>query len=321
MTDDIYAAIEERGAPAREASVPSATAEGARPYNREEYAARKQAERESAYALIDTATERITKDPSAFAGYLDIMARFPRLSAANALLVFEQMPDATRLGDFEFWKGAGASVRRGASAITILVPGDEYTREDGTIGTSFNAKKLFDERQTTARHLEPRHPDTESLLLALIETSPVGIKAVDAFEQPLIQALYNPETRTIAIKKELAPQAIFKALATELAHAGFDRGGAPYDREANAGAAMLAGYVAARRHGIDASDIMPVYVPRSEGESLQDVRAELGRVRGAAKEISGRIDKALEASRQQPKVQQAVPGQRASVDRGGRDGR
>ena len=320
MNDDIYAVIEEKGTPTREASTPRATTEDNKPYSKEEYAARKKAERESAYALIDAATERITGDPSAFAGYLDVMARFPRLSVANTLLVFEQMPDAARLGDFDYWKGAGERVRKGASAITILVPGDEYTREDGTIGTQFNVKKLFDERQTTARHLEPRHPETRDALFALIDTSPVAIKAVEGFEAPLTQALYDPKTRTIAVKKELSPQTIFKALAQELAHAGFDTGGAAYKREENAEAAMFAGYVAAKRHGIDTSDVMCVYV-RAEGESLQDVRAKLGRVRGAAKEIGDRVDKSLAATRQQVQTQQAAPVQRASVERGGRDGR
>ena len=66
---------------------------------------------------------------------------------------------------------------------------------------------------------------------------------------------------------------------------------------------------------------LTVYVPRTEGETLQDVRAELNRVRGAAKEITERIDKALEATRQQVQTQQTAPVQRASVERGGRDGR
>lgn len=59
----------------------------------------------------------------------------------NALLILAQMPEATQLKDFDGWKDAGASIKRQQKGISILEPGEEYTREDGTIGTSYNVKR------------------------------------------------------------------------------------------------------------------------------------------------------------------------------------
>jgi hypothetical protein len=310
MADDIYQMIEQR--PERETSTALE-----KPFDKEKWAAAKKAEREEVYAKIDTATQRITDDPTAFLGFLDVVARFPRYSVPNCLLVFEQMPDATRVAGFEAWKERGVSVKKGQGAIAILEPGDEYTREDGTIGVSFNVKKVFDITQTSSRHLEPRHPDTRSLLFALIDKAPVGIKTavdLDAMEF----ARYDHESKMILVKPGMEPQSLFKALAVELAHVSLAGQDIDYDREAHRETALFAGYVVAKRSGIESSGIMPVFTPRSESGSLQAVREELGRIRGAAKEITDRMDKVLDAKQKEAQPKENAPSQKS---RGGRDER
>lgn len=49
--------------------------------------------------IDDTATE-IVSDPDKFRAYLDTQARMDRYSAANALLIYKQQPQATQLKDF-----------------------------------------------------------------------------------------------------------------------------------------------------------------------------------------------------------------------------
>ena len=100
------------------------------PFNKDEWAARKQQERADAYALIDRAAEDAAKDGGVFQGYLDVQSRFDRYSVGNALLITIQMPEATRLADYNGWKDNNVYVKKGATGITILEPGDEYTRED-----------------------------------------------------------------------------------------------------------------------------------------------------------------------------------------------
>ena len=63
---------------------------------KEEYAAKKKAERDSLYALADEMAQEVLRDGEAFRGFLDVQARFDRYSATNALLIYAQNDEATR---------------------------------------------------------------------------------------------------------------------------------------------------------------------------------------------------------------------------------
>ena len=57
----------------------------------------------------------------------------------------------------------------------MLEPGEEYTKEDGTVGVSYNSKKVFDISQTTAKTKDrPAMKRDERLLLkAIIHNAPL----------------------------------------------------------------------------------------------------------------------------------------------------
>ena len=122
-----------------------------KPFDKEAWAAKKQAERKEVYALADSTAEAIKGDGNKFRDYLDVQSRFDRYSATNALLILAQMPQATQLKDFDGWKDAGASVQKKATSIRILEPGKEYDRTDGGTGTSYDVKRVFDVSQTRGR--------------------------------------------------------------------------------------------------------------------------------------------------------------------------
>ncbi|MDR1357772.1 MAG: ssDNA-binding domain-containing protein [Coriobacteriales bacterium] len=317
MNDDIYSVIDQQQEKAAGGGTAAAEAGSAeRPYSKEEYAAKKKAEREEVYARIDKVTEHISEDPVAFKDYLDVMARFPRYSVANTLLIFEQLPEATRVGDFDSWKRRGESVRQGEKAICILEPGDEYTRDDGTIGVSYNVRKVFDERQTSSRHLEPRHPDMRQLLFALIDKSPVNIKTIDGLPEAQGYAHYSHEGKTISVAKGLDGVQLFKALAVELAQAAIAEHDEHYADSPDRETARLAAYVLAGRYGVDNSGLMPVLAVRTRDETEVSpiVREELSRIRDAAKAISERMDKTLDVERGQDAESKARQGNRGDRD-------
>ena len=54
--------------------------------------------------------------------YLDVMARFPRYSFNNSLLVAIQFPSATMVQGFQAWKKMGRSVMKGSKGIAIIAP-------------------------------------------------------------------------------------------------------------------------------------------------------------------------------------------------------
>ena len=66
-------------------------------FDKEEWASRKQQDREAAYAMVDDALKKMGTNGKAFQTYLDVQSKFERYSVSNALLVAAQKPEATDL--------------------------------------------------------------------------------------------------------------------------------------------------------------------------------------------------------------------------------
>ena len=112
-------------------------------YDKASWSKQKQNDREQAYRLIDETVKKLSLDGSILKGFLDIQSRFDRYSVANNLLILTQNPEAIKLADFNTWKENGTPVKKGNKGITILEPGHEYTREDGSIGVHITRKKCL----------------------------------------------------------------------------------------------------------------------------------------------------------------------------------
>lgn len=147
---------------------------GSRAFNKEEWAAQKQEQRKEAYELVDTTCGHMMTDGGAFQQYLDVQGHFDRYSVNNAILVSAQMPEATQLKDYGSWKQSRVYVDKDAQKVTILEPGKEYQREDGSKGVGYNAKVVYDISQTSAKdRQQPQEQKTmRELVSAMIDASP-----------------------------------------------------------------------------------------------------------------------------------------------------
>ena len=94
---------------------------------------------------IDRTAETLVTDGNIFQTYLDVQSRFDRYSVGNALLIMERNPHAKKLGDVDYWKSQGGFIKRSQfdKPIIILEPGNEYTREDGSVGVSYNTMWIY----------------------------------------------------------------------------------------------------------------------------------------------------------------------------------
>ena len=137
----------------------------------EEYVAKKKAEKDAVYQMIDDAATEIVNAPEKFRGYLDTQARMDRYSAANALLIYKQQPQATQLKDFRDWQEDGVKVNKGAKSLSILEP-VEYTKNDGSTGIAYNVKKVFDVAQTSGK--KPAAPTLDRDPRKLVAIMPVS---------------------------------------------------------------------------------------------------------------------------------------------------
>ena len=185
---------------------------GNKPFNKDEWAAQKQAQRKEAYELIDNTCAEMMADGDAFRQYLDVQGRFDRYSVANAILVSAQMPEATQLKEYGKWKQSRVYVNRDAQKIIILEPSKEYTREDGSKAVGYNAKEVYDISETSAkgRQQPQEQKSMRELVAALIDASPVPFQPVDELEVP---AFYDSEQQAIFIRTGLSEEQLFVSMA------------------------------------------------------------------------------------------------------------
>lgn len=124
---------------------------GSKPFDKEQWAAQKQAQRKEAYELIDNTCSEMMSSGDSFRQYLDVQGRFDRYSVNNAILVSAQMPEATQLKEKAAWKQSRVYVNKDAKKVVILEPSKEYTRDDGSKAVGYNAKEVYDISETSAK--------------------------------------------------------------------------------------------------------------------------------------------------------------------------
>ena len=263
------------------------TMNGEKEFNFEEWVERKQARRAALYSKVDEMADKALSDKEVLSNYLTVQAKLGKTSVANSLLIAAQKPDATNLRSFEDWQQRGRSVISGEKGIEILVADGEYERADGTIGTSFEAKKVFDVSQTKGRKVFQRnHPPIKAALKALMTNAPVPIKPDDSIAKN-IGALYAEGKKVIQVAPGLENNELFFVVARELARAdGCD----------NTFLCDCAANIACIRYGIEPKECDGI---SDEFRSLEprEKRDALSIIRDTACTIAERVDHNLQAER------------------------
>ena len=263
------------------------------PFDKSAWIEQKQIEREQAYIMMADTAEKMGKDGNVFRQYHHVQAQFNRYSVGNALLVVAQMPTATRLADFDTWKQNNAYVQKGATGIVLLEPGDEFTREDGSVGVSFNTKKVFDVSQTSLadKQQTASKPDERQFIKAMIAESPRKIKiSTEVSEQ--VGAVYDKDSGMILIRQGMNGSDIIKKLSREIAAVHI--ADAP-ERSNVAFNAYCVSYIISKRAGVDVSDYNFTKLPDNiRGCQAKDIRTELSQIRDTANEMITEINKNFE---------------------------
>ena len=270
-------------------------------FDKEAWAAKKKAERDEVYALADATAETIYTDGSKFRDYLDVQAAFRNYSATNALLILATKPDARRLGDKDFWRDQGVYIKRQefGRPIKIVESNGEYTRDDGSIGVSYNIKRVYDISQTTAWTRTPQAVShhARALLNALIYKRPTPVQSVDELPNG-IDAVYDREQNAVFVRRGLSANGLFCGLSKALAQAELARTGEEYTEENTGFKAQCVSYILGKEFGVEVSGYAfetPADFLRTDDP--QTIRAELTDIRDTAYDISSRMMRSLEQSK------------------------
>ena len=269
---------------------------GSRPFNKEEWAAAKQAQRQEAYEMIDNTCAEMMESGDSFRQYLDVQGRFDRYSVNNAILVSAQMPEATQLKERAAWKQSRVYVNKDAQKIVILEPGKEYTREDGTKAVGYNAKEVFDVSETSAKDRQPPQEakTMRELVSAMIDASPVDFQPVAELEIP---AYYDSSQQMIFIKTDLSEEQLFVSMAKEVSAAVFDFKHNE-SRDASEFKAYCVAYMVSTRYGVDTRGFSFDRLPKEfEGMDTQVFKGELGSMRDVLGEIQSDMYKSMEKNK------------------------
>lgn len=269
-------------------------------FDKAAWAAKKKAERDEVYALADATAEEVCADGGKFREYLDVQANFRHYSATNALLILAEKPDARRLGDKDYWRDQGVYIKRQefGRPIKIIESNGEYPREDGSIGVSYNIKRVYDISQTTSRMRAPQPVsyDTRALLGALIYKKPVPIQSVDDLPEGL-GALYDPEQQAIFVCRGMEANDLFCSVSKALAEAELVRAGDSSPEAADFKAKAVS-YILGKEFGVDVSGYAFDCISAELQEAdPQTIRAELSDIRDTAFDISARMARSLEQNK------------------------
>ena len=268
----------------------------------QEWAEKKQLEKEAVYQMIDSTAEEISENPEKLKAFLDLQVRMDRYSSANALLIYSQLPEATRLKDFTGWGEDNVRVKKGAKSISILEP-VEYAKNDGSTGISYKVKKMFDVSQTNGKKqpVPTLNRDPEDVVAVMIDTSPVEVKVIDEMPQPGMGTFYKNEDQTLFIQHGFGDSVkLCQHVAQELAFAQLSMASDSYNRREMGFKAVCVGYMVCKKLGIDTKSFAVNRIPSDwKDMDVKAVRSELSQMRSAMGEIHSRVSDELYRQKQE----------------------
>lgn len=265
------------------------------------------ANREKCYKLAENMAQQIAHSGAMLKAYLDTQVCFPHHTPNNILLIMQQRPDASQIGDFNYWKNKHVFIKNEEkdNPILILEPGDKYTREDNTVGTYYNVKKNYDIAQTTAKyHNKQNHSyDMSALIQSIAKNSPVGFEYVEAEDLPQGSgALYDPSNDVILLRKGMEDgTAIFQCITVEMGHAMLSHGNPDYNRNEHALTAFASSYMLCKKYNVDTKaygfEQMNEIFPNMESNQI---KKELYEMKKTFSDISLRLDRDLKNQKNNP---------------------
>ena len=255
--------------------------------------------------------------------FLKTMAKFPRYSVNNSILIMMQKPEASLCQSFTGWKQMGRYVKKGEKGIKILAPAPykvtrlmdklddkgkpvvdkdgEHVKEEVEMQvTAFKVVNTFDLSQTDGKELPSlgvnelegnvdRYP---VFIEALKQVCPVPITFEDIKGEA--KGYYHTEEKRIAIQKGMSELQTIKTAIHEMAHQMLhSEKDAVKDKTRNSKEveAESVAYTVCQHYGIDTSDYSFSYVAGwSSGKETTELKASLDVIRKAANDMITKID-------------------------------
>lgn len=251
--------------------------------------------------------------------YLNFVSSFYNYSSKNVLLILSQMPYATYVGSYGFWKKKNRYVKKGEHGIKIIAPNikkvpqeteSKQTKENKNnpnisnsteeklILTGFHFTTVFDISQTDGE-------EVPSILSKLNGYLPISDIIIETIEDISILPInyreldYNGYCSDveIAINKNLSPNQTAKTLIHEYLHSIFHNDITDYsaNRSKYEIQAESTAYVVSKHFGLDTSDYSFGYIASwKKNKSMEDIRETLNTISNISELIITKMEDSIQ---------------------------
>lgn len=266
---------------------------------------------------LESGIEKLFESES-YKDYLSTMSKFYNYSFNNTVLIYSQMPEATKVAGFKAWKTKfNRNVKKGETGIKIIAPCpfkitvEEDGQEVEKTIPSYRAVTVFDVSQTEGKPLPDIGPDEiigdvagyGKLFNVLENVSPVPVSFEDI--KTGAQGYYSNEEKRIALLDGMSELQTVKTFIHEIAHAKLhdvnleqplETAYRP-DRNTREIEAESIAYTVCTHYGLDTSDYSFGYIAGwSSGKELKELKGSLELIRETAAEIIDGINGYMKAA-------------------------
>lgn len=275
--------------------------------SKEEYAQMMKEKRQALFKMANEQTFKAVENPENYLQYLRLQSTLD-YTVTNTLLVMAQNPNASILKDYTHWREMNKYVQKGAKGITILEPGKEYQRQDGSIGINYNPKTVFDISQLNEKNNTPPLParfNIKELVGAIVHRVDINPEVVSENSEMPKDVYYDKDRNFLFVKKGLQPEAMLIGLIRE--YCFIDCADQFNSRNEARFMAESAAYMIAQKYGLDHHDIGFVnnIYHHFEGKEQKDIKGELESIKSLKDRIVERMEHGIYVQQQNRQEKQA----------------
>lgn len=267
--------------------------------SKKEYAEKMKYQKNTLYEMSNKQALKVAADTPTYLDYLTLLSCFG-YTVTNTLLVMAQKPEASLLKDSENWRKSKCYIKKGEKGIQILEPKGEYERNDGTIGTSYAIKYVFDISQISSNVKNDRqYMSAKNIFRGLLYESTVALKNSD---MPINgqNVFYSSSDSTIYYCSNLSENELLEGIIREFCYAEFDQQYADFNRKRDQFVVESAAFILCRKLGVhiqnnDFASHSPQYFTNM---NAKEIKEELSNIKNLFQDVYDRVEKGMYKTQQ-----------------------
>lgn len=267
---------------------------------KEEFIEKLKQQKKALYDMSDQQALNVTSHPDSYIHYLSMLSQFD-YTVTNTLLIMAQKPEATLLKDSEHWRNDKYYIKKGEKGIQILEPQGEYVKEDGSTGTSYAVKYVFDVSQINAKiKVNSLYMSTENILSGLTYDTSIVLKNDDTLISHQ-NVLYSPAEKTIYYRSNLTENELVQGMIREFCYAEFDQQYTNFDRQRDHFIVESSAYILCSRLGVNVEkkDFADKVSQEFYGMDARQIKEELVNIKDLSSDVYSRIERGIYKMQQQ----------------------